>query len=395
MSSSDKVVPLVDIAPIAAAEHAPAEHVAGAAAAGPAVSSVAAPEPGAPQLGLAPIVTPETDLSLDLCFVTDSTGSMKEPLKSLKTVICDMVKMYQEHPAFSGWKIRISIILFNDWDKKKFIKGSYKGTIENCPTLICVPFTENIEHARQTIMEVEAIGGDDIPEDVNSAIKCALNIGWSGTVRILIFATDACGHGFTNSADNFPNGDPAGETKESTLVHLRCLAERLRVDFKFINICPSNSEPMRLAFKKVYDDALAENPDAGTFSTQDMLPAQSSHAPSHRPSYPDPSVWAGGCRSDEHDDEDRDRCVDDFVPMSLPRLEATPSDITMSRAISDSTSSAIYRRTGLTPMADIEPSMPAADVSSLGVVPEEPALPAASAGVSDDVDLATGSAALP
>jgi hypothetical protein len=377
MSSFDKVVPLVDIA----------EHAAGAAAAGPAASPVAAPEPGAPQLGLAPVVTPaETDLSLDLCFVTDSTGSMKEPLKSLKTVICDMVKMYQEHPAFSGWKIRISIILFNDWDKKQFIKGSYKGTIENCPTLICVPFTEDIEHARQTIMGVEAIGGDDMPEDVNSAIKCALNLGWSGTVRILIFATDACGHGFTNSADNFPNGDPAGETKESTLVHLRCLAERLRVDFKFINIRPSNSEPMRLAFKKVYDDALAENPDAGTFSTQDMLPAQSSYVPSHRPSYPDPSVWAGGCRSDEYDDGEMDRCGGgDFVPMCLPRMEATPSDITMSRAISDSTSAAIYKRTGLTPLAAIEPSMSVASVSSLGVVPEGADLPPLSASVSDKV----------
>ena len=380
MSSDNKEVPLID----------------NDQAAAPAAASPIA-EPGVPMLGLAADVTPaEPNKSVKTCVVFDDTGSMAEMLNAVKTVACDTIQEQQNHPALVGWDFMFSVVAFNDWDKARHMKGTYMGTVEESPTLTWCPFTKDVDQVKSRIRGLVAHGGADMPEDVAGGLKLVSRLDWSGAAsKIIIFATDACGHGFTNGSDHFPNGDPAGETKTSTLATVRLLAD-MGIDFTFINMRPENSEPMRRAFKQVYEEALAANPDAGTFVTQDMMSAQ----PAHRP---DSSAWAcaeyprfdGGYRSDEYDYDDggMDRCGGgDAFPMCLPRMESTPSGITMKQTISDSTSRTIYHRTGLTPLVAPEP---AAGVSSLGIVREEPALPAASLPEAPHVEDPAAGSALP
>ena len=342
MSSAGKDSPLINNeAPVAAASVAVANS-----------SPIA--EPGIPALGLASEVTPdEPEKSLDVNVVVDDTGSMAEMLDAVKTVACDMMAMYQNHPAYAGWKIRFSVIAFNDWKKSQYIKGSYKGTVENSPTLTWCPFTEDVNIVRTAIQGIVAHGGDDMPEDVAGALKLASRLTWNGTAKVLIFATDACGHGFTNGSDHFPNGDPMGETKATTLATMTLLAN-MGVDFTFINIRPANSESMRLEFKKVYEDALAENPNAGTFTTQDMVAVQPSRAAA-------PAFEAFAEDGLAAPDMDADR-ADDYAYHSMalpdPHFEGTPSAAAMVMAISRSSSDSIRHRTGLTPMADYESPVP-------------------------------------
>ena len=370
MSSSDKVAPLIDMAvPVAAA--------AGS------VSPVAEAEPGVPQLGLSAEVTPAApNKGVRLCCAVDGTASMTEMLDAVKDVACATIQEQQNHPALAGWDFEFSVVAFNDWDTAQYKKGTYTGSVKDCPTLTWCPFTKDVDQVKSQIRNIVAHGGADMPEDVASALKLLVEcLDWSDAAsKIVIFATDACGHGFTNGSDNFPNGDPAGETKASTLATVRRLAD-MGIDFTFINMCPANSEPMRLAFKQVYEEALAANPNAGTFVTQDMLPAQ--------PTHHDMRAAAGHA----HREYDMDRSLGDGYdempppPSCLPSLAATPSATTMSRAISDSTSATIYHRTGLTPMTDYDsmPVLPVAPVASLDGVPEDADLPPLVASVSGKV----------
>ena len=369
MSSLDKVAPLINN-----------EQAAAPAAAS--VSPIA--EPGVPQLGLSVEATPGPNKGVKICVVVDDTGSMSEMLDAVKTVACNTIQEQQNHPALAGWDFEFSVVAFNDWDTAQYKKGTYTGSVEDSPTLTWCPFTKDVDQVKSRIRGLVAHGGADMPEDVAGGLKLASRLDWSGAAsKIIIFATDACGHGFTNGSDNFPNGDPAGETKASTRATMGRLAD-MGIDFTFINMCPVHSEPMRLAFKQVYEEALAANPDAGTFVTQDMLSVQASHRP-------DSSSWAavGPSLHDDYEDGGMDRSGEYYPPMPphyLPSMEATPSATTMSRAISDSASAAIYRRTGLTPMADYDcgPSMPA-PVASLNGVPEDVELPPLAASVSGKV----------
>jgi hypothetical protein len=284
-------------------------------------------EPGVPQLGLSMVETPsEPTKTLDLCVIVDDTGSMGDMLAAVKTILCDAIREYQNHPAYFGWTIKFSVIAYNDWNKALYIKNSYTGTVETSPTLTWHPFTENVEAVKNKIMGLIAHGGHDVPEDVAGALKLASLLEWTGTVKVLLFATDAPGHGFTNGADNFPNGDPIGYTKASTLATVELLAN-MGIDFTFIDVSSESTKAMRLEFKKVYEDTMAENPTAGTFKTQDVVCVQP---------------------------EDLDRSG-----MVVPLEAATPSADALMFALRSATTESIYRRTGLTPMADYEaPSMP-------------------------------------
>lgn len=296
-------------------------------------------EPGVPQLGLSMVETPlEPTKTLDVCVIVDHTGSMSDMLSAVKTILCDTIREYQNHPAYVGWTIKFSVIAYNDWNKALYIKGSYTGTVEASPTLTWHPFTENVDGVKHQIMGLVAHGGDDIPEDVAGALKLASHLEWTGTVKVLLFATDAPGHGFTNDADSFPNGDPMGETKASTLTTVQLLAN-MGIDFTFIDVLPESTRSMRLCFKKAYEDTMAENPNAGTFKTQDVVSVQPK-------------------RSVRYD--------------MVEPLEATPSADALMCALRSATSESIYRRTGLTPMADYEPPMPVPPRAAPCEVPSHP-----------------------
>jgi hypothetical protein len=288
-------------------------------------------EPGAPQLGLSIVNTLfEIIKTLDVLIIVDDTGSMSDMLSAVKTILCDTIREYQNHPAYSGWTIRFSVIAYNDWNKSQYIKGSYTGTVEASPTLTWHPFTENVDAVKNQIMGLDAYGGDDEPEDLAGALKLASKLEWSGTVKILLLATDAPGHGFTNNSDNFPNGDPMGETKASTLATVQLLAN-MGIDFTFIDVLPQSTRDMRLEFKKVYENTMTENPNAGTFKTQDVVSIQPKH-----------SVRYGIAEASE-----RTPCADALMS-----------------ALHSATSESIFRHTGLTPMAEYEPKPAAASYPS-------------------------------
>ena len=68
-------------------------------------------EPGVPQLGLSMVETPtEPTKTMVLCVIVDVTASMFDMLDAVKTILCDTIREYQNHPAYVGWTIKFSVI---------------------------------------------------------------------------------------------------------------------------------------------------------------------------------------------------------------------------------------------------------------------------------------------
>ena len=59
-----------------------------------------------------------------------------------------------------------------------------------------LPFSDNIDEVKTYISKVSAIGGDDIPEDMQGGLKLCLLQGWTEeAIKRVVIITDAPPHG--------------------------------------------------------------------------------------------------------------------------------------------------------------------------------------------------------
>ena len=142
------------------------------------------------------IINIEVKTSLDLLFVMDITGSMKPFLEQAKkNIINIMNKIILECP---GIDINCGFIGYRDvWEI-------------NQNNYVNIDFTKNHQNLQDSIQNVVASGGLDIPEDVAWAMEMALLKSWKNNARFIIFVADAPCHGikYHNLRDFFPNGVP-------------------------------------------------------------------------------------------------------------------------------------------------------------------------------------------
>lgn len=121
-----------------------------------------------------------TRIPLDLLFVMDTTGSMGEEIARLKSTI-EIINMNLASMAAKP-RIRFGMILYRDQGDDYVTK--------------VIPFTENLDEFRTELDRVEAGGGGDGPEDLQSALKDAMGaVKWnSDGIRLAFVITDAPAH---------------------------------------------------------------------------------------------------------------------------------------------------------------------------------------------------------
>ncbi|HAK59841.1 MAG TPA: hypothetical protein DCO77_05585 [Nitrospiraceae bacterium] len=119
-------------------------------------------------------------IPLDILFVLDTTGSMGEEIKRLKKTIEIMNLNLISLP--SKPTVRFGMVLYKDR------KDAYRTKV--------VPLTGDLDEFQKALSTVSASGGGDTPEDLQSALKEAIqNIDWNKDgVRLAFIITDAPPH---------------------------------------------------------------------------------------------------------------------------------------------------------------------------------------------------------
>lgn len=98
---------------------------------------------------------PLQQLSLDLLFILDTTGSMGDEIQQLKDTIYSIYTRI--HHYFSSLSIRFGLILYRD-RKDEYVVRRYD-------------FTGDINGFQDCVDEIKSGGGGDTPEDLQSALK--------------------------------------------------------------------------------------------------------------------------------------------------------------------------------------------------------------------------------
>lgn len=120
-----------------------------------------------------------SNIPLDLVFILDTTGSMSEEIEQLRSSI-EIINLNLS--LITKSPIRYGLVLFRDKGDEYITKH--------------VPFTSNLEKFKQELETVAAKGGGDKPEDLQSALKVAIQeLQWNpNALKIGYIITDAGPH---------------------------------------------------------------------------------------------------------------------------------------------------------------------------------------------------------
>ena len=133
-------------------------------------------------LAMSPARTAFNVMSIDLCFVMDTTGSMTPHIVSAKKYILKMtndIKKNVEEKCGRQAKLRVGFV-------------SYK-VVGNTGHLQNQPFTENIAQVKSVLDTVRASGGRG-HEDKYDGMSKAMSFTWESTARFLVLIGDVPGY---------------------------------------------------------------------------------------------------------------------------------------------------------------------------------------------------------
>ena len=178
-------------------------------------------------------MTPKT---LQVCFLLDCTASMQPWIDAAKDKIVETLSNIQRR--YTDSEISAAFIGYRDFDDdEQFIK---------------INFTKNIEELRDSILDIEAEGGDDVCEDVAGAYRFANGLEWNADVRCMFHITDAPNHGLEyhkeTVEDDYPQGHPYINLKEE----VRELSHK-NIDLTVFNI-KSSTDIMFQIMRSIYQD---------------------------------------------------------------------------------------------------------------------------------------------
>lgn len=119
-------------------------------------------------------------IPLDIVFIMDTTGSMGEEISRLKNTI-EIINMNLSSISIKP-KLRFGMVLYKDVDDVYVTK--------------VIPLTSSLDDFIKRLQEVEASGGGDGPEDLQSALSDSIKkIQWnSNGIRLSFIITDAPPH---------------------------------------------------------------------------------------------------------------------------------------------------------------------------------------------------------
>lgn len=118
--------------------------------------------------------------NLDIAFVVDATGSMRDEINYLKAELRDVInQVSQDNESLN---IRTASVFYRD-TKDEYITRS-------------VPFSNDLDQTLEFMSAQSAAGGGDFPEAVDAALEETLNLEWRDNTiaRILFLVLDAPPH---------------------------------------------------------------------------------------------------------------------------------------------------------------------------------------------------------
>lgn len=136
----------------------------------------------------------------------DCTSSMGRWIQAAKDKILDTLTLIlTDNP---NYHIYASFIGYRD--------------VGDTEKILQVDFTDDIDSLRKSILNIQAEGGDDVPEDVSEPFRIAAEFNWDADVKIAFFITDAPNHGLSyhsiNIEDDYPNGYGDIDLKEEVRI---------------------------------------------------------------------------------------------------------------------------------------------------------------------------------
>lgn len=145
------------------------------------------------------------DLTVDVCFILDCTGSMGSYIDQCKQHVLRIMDMLRDETSVKS--TRVAFVAYRDYRDAGRIESADFKLSSNAQTVI------DLINAQQ------ASGGDDMPEDMLSAITRANTLNWSSHIRIAVIITDAEAHGYYY---DFPGGDnhKSGRCPDQVAPHL-------------------------------------------------------------------------------------------------------------------------------------------------------------------------------
>lgn len=176
------------------------------------------------------------NMSLDICFLIDATGSMGAVINGVKDHIKDLVaKLLVQHTN----EVRLGVVAYRDYN--------------DFPRIDKLPFTSNVQDFTNFLQRLEAKGGQDEAEDVFSGLYEVTHMEWQSNARLLAHFADAPCHGqryHSISSDNWKQGDRDGRDVGEIL---KMLAEECNIhSYQFYHL-NNTTKQMLSEFKKDFE----------------------------------------------------------------------------------------------------------------------------------------------
>jgi len=152
------------------------------------------------------------DVSVDVCFMLDCTGSMGSWMVAAKDHLTGIMEGLREDAGVGN--VRVAFVGYRDYrDPDRVVVADFEP-LDDC------------HHVVALIAGQQPSGDDDEPEDVACGLRACCDLAWESHVRFVVHVADATGHGLTSSldgaSDDFPDGTPdQTESTAETLARLR------------------------------------------------------------------------------------------------------------------------------------------------------------------------------
>lgn len=192
---------------------------------------------------------------VEVAFVIDATGSMKEEYAYLRTHLPSILNraLQQDH----NMELRTATVLFRDESDEFTVKST--------------DFQPGFEHTNQTLQSVQAEGGADYQEAVDLALNQAVNrLNWSmdARTRIAFLFLDGPPRFWAEKIVDMQRSVRTAATKGIKLIPITTAS--IDEDAEFLSRFFAISTNGTYTFLTVDDSSNKSDPTLGNFETQDL-----------------------------------------------------------------------------------------------------------------------------
>ena len=188
--------------------------------------------------------------ALDVAFLMDWTGSMYSYINETKEKIECVVNFIKKE---YGNQVKVAFV-------------GYRDHTDGDMRIECIQFTENISGFKDSLKNIQATGGKDIPEDVLGGLEMVGNLKWSSKIKVLIHIADAPQHGprfhdLGKEADTYFDEEPRGLKAEDVIHKIK----EKNIKYFFVKINETMDKMIKvfndIAGKKFIEEVDLKSPD--------------------------------------------------------------------------------------------------------------------------------------